>query len=77
MPSILESLPYSIAKDAMYSEALGKEGRGLFLFLTFLPNNKSVIFICQSYFTMMYGYFFRLIRRNITLWISSGKMKYN
>ena len=34
-PSIFESLPYSIAKDAMHSEALGKEGRGHFFVSNF------------------------------------------
>ena len=34
-PSILETLPYSIAKDAMHSEALGKEGRGHFFVSNF------------------------------------------
>ena len=56
-PSIFEYPPYSIAKDVMHSEALGKEGRGHFLSLTFLQNNKTVIFICQSYFTILYGIF--------------------
>jgi hypothetical protein len=56
-PTIFESLPYSIAKGAMHSEALGKEGHGDFLSLTFLQNNKTVIFICQSYFTILYSHF--------------------
>ena len=56
-PSIFQSLPYSIAKGAMHSEALGKEGRGDFLSLSFLQNNKTVKFICQSYFTILYGHF--------------------
>ena len=56
-PSILESLPYSIAKGAMHSEALGKKAVVIFLSLTLLPNNKTVIFICQSYFTMLYGHY--------------------
>ena len=55
--SIFESLPYSIAKGDMYSEALGKEGISDFLSLTFLQNHKTVIFMCQSYFTILYGHF--------------------
>jgi hypothetical protein len=56
-PSIFESLPYSIAKGAMHSEAFGKKGCGYFLSLIFLQNNKTVIFICQSYFTILYSHF--------------------
>jgi hypothetical protein len=35
VPSIFESLPYSIAKGAMHSEALGNEGRGDFFVSNF------------------------------------------
>jgi hypothetical protein len=34
-PSIFESLPYSIAKDAMHSEALGKDSCGHFFVSNF------------------------------------------
>ena len=34
-PSIFESLPHSIAKGAMHSEALGKEGHGDFFVSNF------------------------------------------
>ena len=51
----------------MPSETLGKEGLGDFLSLTFLQKNKTVMFICQSYFAIliMNGKFDGLLYANI------------